>query len=176
MKTSYTFDIFVLVILLAGLLSVHNPAHSQDEEIPNEILAPLIVKVLHYERRLSIDRSLTIFVLLQPKLGEKLKAYEGKKVGTSTIVTVTFGTTLPFNPPDVIYIGDVQDPKAVFEYANKNKIMTIAKRLTIIESGASLGIIPGNDNKPKIIVNLNSSSLQGITWNAAIFKVAQVIK
>lgn len=55
-------------------------------------------------------------------------------------------------------------------------MLTVTNDPGIVSDGATLGVVVGDDGKPKILLNLTSSVEEGVDWNPAIMKVAQTIK
>ena len=163
---------FISILLgIVFLFSLNNPLFAQVKDVPAPIAAALFVKVIGFEKNIS-NAEITIYVLGSSELALELK----KAIGQANIKNVLSGNNLPTTKPSVIFIADESKMAAAIEYTRKNKILSVTNIPDLVAKGITLGFGIGADNKPKILLNLNSSVEEGLDWNPAIMKVAQIIK
>jgi hypothetical protein len=157
-------------IWVIGLLMT---AHSlaQIKDAPATIAAALLVKVIGFEKNIS-KSDISIYVLGSSEITAELK----KAIGKANIKIVTSGKNMPAEPPTILFLCDAGKVDEAMNYTRKNKVLSATNLTDLISKGITLGFGVGTDNKPKILLNLNSSVEEGLDWNPAIMKVAQIIK
>lgn len=160
----------ILVILATQLFA------GDFKKASNKVAVSLLVKVLSFEKRLSITDEISIFVLKNHELAEAFITARGEKIGHGTITEIISGTKLPRRKPSIICIGADVDVGEVTDYTRKNEVMSITVIPDMVEDGVSLGVGVGDDNKPKIVLNLAASKSEGLEWNTAIMKSAKILK
>ena len=146
------------------------------KQAPNNVAVALLVKVLSFEKRLSITDEISIFVLNNHELAEAFIGARGEKIGRGTISEIISGSKLPRRKPTIICIGADADVAEITAYTRKNEVMSVTIVPDMVDKGVSLGVGIGEDNKPKIMVNLVASKEEGLEWNTAILKSAKVVK
>ena len=156
---------FIVSLLLCRQL----PA--QTKNAPAAVAAALLVKVLGFEKNISAGE-ITIYVLASPAIAAALKTV----MGETNIKHVHSGNNLPASKPSVLFIGDESKLSAAIEYTRKNKVLSATSVTDLVIKGVSVGFGIGDNNKPKILLNINSSAEEDLEWNPAIMKVAQIIK
>lgn len=144
---------------------------AQAEEAPAPIAAALLVKVIGFEKNIS-SGDITIYVLGSSEVTKELK----KVIGQANIKNVQSGNDLPSSKPSILFLCDAGKVETTIEYTQDNKILSVTNIPDLVTDGVTLGFGVGSDNKPKIFLNINSSAKEGLNWNPAIMKVAQIIK
>ncbi len=163
----------VLVLAVILVFAAANFSYAQKES-PASVAAALTLKLAGFNNKLS--GSVKIFVVGNDALAAELKKGEGKPLGKAKLEAVDAGGDVPSAKYDIIVCGASGKVGAVSSYAKKNKILSVTNIPSIMQKGISLGIGVGDDNKPKIMLNLTQSSDEGIDWNPAIMKVAETVK
>lgn len=146
------------------------------KQAPNDVAVALLVKVLSFEKRLSITDEITIFVMDNHELAQAFLEAKGQKIGRGTIAEIITGSQLPRRKPSIICIGANVNIDDVKKYTRENEVMSITILPDMVDEGVSLGVGVGEDNKPKILLNLSASKEEGLEWNTAIMKSAKVVK
>ncbi|MEJ2053802.1 MAG: YfiR/HmsC family protein [Calditrichaceae bacterium] len=146
-------------------------SHGQTKEAPSSITAALLVKVIGFEKNISAN-DIIIYVLGSNELYSELK----KVIGQANIKGVQSGNTLPSSKPSILFVADQRKVDAATKYTQDNKVLSATNIPDLVSEGVTLGFGIGDDNKPKILLNVTSSAKEGLDWNPAIMKVAQVIK
>ncbi|MBN2425061.1 MAG: YfiR family protein [Calditrichaceae bacterium] len=164
-------NMLVTMTMLSLILSLNSPIFAQTKEAPAPIAAALLVKVIGFEKNISAG-DITIYVLGSSDVAKELK----KVIGQANIKAVESGNSLPSSKPTILFIADEGKLNEAVKYTQDNKILSVTNIPELVEKGATLGFGIGSDNKPKILLNINSSAKEGLDWNPAIMKVAQVIK
>ena len=165
----FTLVIGMWVIGMILILNAQLPA--QTKEAPASIAAALLVKVIGFEKNIS-SGDITIYVLGKSDVDEELT----KIIGQANIKKVLSGNNLPSSKPSILFIANAGKLNAAIKYTQDNKILSVTNLPDLVSDGATLGFGVGTDNKPKILLNINSSAKEGLDWNPAIMKVAQIIK
>ncbi|MBN2028912.1 DUF4154 domain-containing protein [bacterium] len=165
-----------MMIPLLFLSLVCSSLNAQTENAPANIVSAMIVKVIAFEKNISSFGDITIYVLDAPDVAEELRKAVGMSVGESTLKDITSGKTLPSNKPSMIYFDDASQLNGVIEYTHQNKILSATGHPDLVDKGVTLGFGIGEDNKPKIFLNLNGSLEEGLDWNPAILKIAKTVK
>lgn len=146
-------------------------------ETPPNISAALIVKLAALEKNISSrEGNLSIYVLGAPKVAAELSKLAGRNIGKAVLKNILQGESLPAEKPDLLYIGNASLVNNAITYTRSNKILSVTGIPELVEKGITLGIGVGEDGKPKIILNLSSTLLEGLDWNPAILKFAKTIK
>ena len=161
------FGIWIIGIIF--FLSAQS--HGQTKEAPASITAALLVKVIGFEKNISAG-DILIYVLGSNDLYSELK----KLIGQANIKAVQSGNSLPSSKPSILFIADESKVDEVSKYTQENKVLSATNIPDLVSKGVTLGFGVGDDNKPKILLNVTSSAKEGLDWNPAIMKVAQVIK
>ena len=161
------FGIWIIGIIF--FLSAQS--HGQTKEAPASITAALLVKVIGFEKNISAG-DILIYVLGSNDLYSELK----KLIGQANIKAVQSGNSLPSSKPSILFIADESKVDEVSKYTQENKVLSATNIPALVSKGVTLGFGVGDDNKPKILLNVTSSAKEGLDWNPAIMKVAQVIK
>jgi len=161
------FGIWIIGIIF--FLSAQS--HGQTKEAPASITAALLVKVIGFEKNISAG-DILIYVLGSNDLYSELK----KTIGQANIKAVQSGNSLPSSKPTILFIADESKVDEVSKYTQENKVLSATNIPDLVSKGITLGFGVGSDNKPKILLNVTSSAKEGLDWNPAIMKVAQVVK
>jgi len=165
------------LILPAMLLLLVSSSIAQTAEAPPNVAAALTVKLVGFAENLSSEGSeVSIYVLGSPDVAAELLKGVGKPVGKAILQTVMSGDGLPETAPTVLFLGDASKLTETTAYTKTNKILSITNQPDLVTEGVTLGVGVGSDNKPKILLNLTSTTEEGISWNPAIMKVARTIK
>jgi len=162
----------VAVILIVGLVG---PVFGQQSAPPN-IAAALTMKVVKYERDISGGGDISIYVLGNSDVQSQLSQLVGQKIGAATLQTVDGGDALPGASPSILFVGSNSQLDAAIQYTREQKILSVTHVPDMVAQGVTLGLGVGSDGKPRILINLSSSSEEDLNWNADIMKVAQTIK
>lgn len=162
---------FIAIMLV--MVAIVNFSYAQKES-PASIAAALTLKLAGFNNKLS--GSVKIYVVGNDALAAELKKGVGKPLGKATLAAVDAGADVPGAKYEVIVCGSAGKAGAVSSYAKKNKVLSVTNIPSVLSKGISLGIGVGDDNKPKILLNLTQSSEEGIDWNPAIMKVAETVK
>jgi hypothetical protein len=162
----------LIFLLTVGCLLVFNGfLLAQVNEAPAPIAAALLVKVIGFEKNISAGE-ITIYVLGSNDISNELK----KVIGQANIKTVQSGNSIPSSKPSILFVADNGKDDMATKYTQENKVLSATNIPDLVSKGVTLGFGVGSDNKPKILLNVNSSAKEGLDWNPAIMKVAQIVK
>jgi len=167
-KTSIFATIFLFVCSNFSLMA-------QAKDAPASIAAAMVMKVVAFEKTLGAGGDITIYVVGAEDVAAELKKAIGKPIGKATLKSVESGADLPANKPSVLFVGDPAKFDAATAYTKSNKVLSVTGSPDLVSKGVTLGFGVGDDNKPKILLNLSASSEEGMDWNPAILKVAKTI-
>lgn len=145
------------------------PVHAQKASA--KLQAALFSKLLGFYTNLGSDE-FTIHVVGAPEVAKELQAHIGTKVGKAKLKAVSEGDGPPSNGAKVIYVG--KSVKAITDFSQANKVLTIAGDPKFVSEGVTLGV-KIEAGKPKILLNLSSTKAEDVNWNPAILKVASTV-
>jgi hypothetical protein len=160
----------IIILVLVVCVSVN---YAQKES-PANIAAALTLKLAGFDSKLSGD--VKIFVVGNENVAKELKKGVGNAIGGGNLSAVDFGDDIPGSKYSIIFCGITAKLTDVKKYSRQNKALSVTNIPELVSKGITLGIGIGDDNKPKILLNLSSSIDEGVEWNPAIMKVAETIK
>ena len=176
-KKSAKLGVLLLVTLFVTLLFRIGLGEAQIKDAPPDVAAAIIVKVAGFEKKISdSEKGITIYVLGNPEVAAELEKGVGQPIGKSTLKSVEKGNSLPGSPPDILFTTDKSKVNAVLDYARANKVMSVTSIPDLVDKGIALGVGIGDDDKPKILLNLTGSGDEGLNWNPAVIKIAKTVK
>jgi hypothetical protein len=145
------------------------------EDTPPQIAAPLIVKLLPFEESLSSAESVKIYVIGDDALLAELSKAEGRAIGGSTLAEVAGGSGMPPSEFNVIIVNEPSIAGDVLAFCQEQKALSVTTRASISGSGPTLGIVV-ESGKPQILLNLNTTILEGHNWQKSIMKIAKTVQ
>jgi hypothetical protein len=166
----------IIILLVAFMIMSGSQLYSQVKSAPASIAAAMALKVVGFEKGMDKGGDITIYVLGANDVADELKKGVGKPVGKANLKEVLAGDNLPATKPTILFLGNAAKFDAAIQYTHANKVLSVTGLPELASKGISLGFGVGDDNKPKILLNLSASVEEGLDWNPAILKVAQTIK
>lgn len=170
MKNIITFMVCA-VVLMSTIGAVAQDA------APVSLASSLFLKVVEFEKKLGGGKKLSVHVVGSQELADRLKGAVGKKIGKSTLESVTESSGLPDKVPSILFVTDAAVAKDAVGYASSTKVLTVTNDPELVKTGIILGLCLGNSGKdkgkPKILYNSRSSEQSGCSWHPAFFKVAK---
>ncbi len=142
---------------------------------PASVSAALIIKLAALEKNLSSGGNITIYVLGAPDVAAALKEGIGTKIGGGALSDVLSGDEMPAAKPSILFLGNATKVDEVISYTRAQKVLSATGTPDLISKGVTLGIGVEND-KPVVLLNVSSSSEEGLDWNPAIMKIVKTIK
>lgn len=164
-----------LFCLLFSFAYVNISLVAQVKDAPANIAAAMVIKVVAFEKTLGAGGDISIFVLGSDDIASELNKAVGKPIGKSTLKSVESGDALPASQPSVLFVADPSKFDAAVSYTSENKVLSVTGNPDLVSKGITLGFGLGDDNKPKILLNLSASANEGRDWNPAILKVAKTM-
>ena len=144
------------------------------KELPSNIQAAIMIKILKFNKDIKGD--VKVYVLDNSDFAKAIEKVKGKKLGNFIIKEVHSGSDLPKNKPDVIYCSNPNQIDKVKQFCRQQKVLSMSGNGSMVEAGLTIGIVLGDDSKPKILLNTNASKAEAIKWNPAILKFSRVIR
>ncbi len=163
--------IMVVVLCLMGNISVN-----AQKKTSASVSGALFLKLVPMEKNLASVGDIIVYVLGNEEVAAELKKGIGKSIGGSTLKNVLSGTDLPAEKPSCMFVGNPDKVNDAIAYTRAKKILSVTNDPGLVTKGVTLGLGIGGDGKPKILLNISSSSEEGLDWNPAIMKIAQVVK
>jgi len=187
-KLSWIIAIFVFGVSLC-------PA--QEMPVSTDLQYQFLLKILTFDRNLEtrIGDEIVIGILYQSKfrLSEITKNSLVSSIEKSSIKTLedipiryvnidlnrenNLAGVLSGENVDILYIAPLRafNLKPIIELSQSNKILTFTGVPEYTEDGIGIGIgIKGNN--PQIIINLNSSQLEGCDFSSKLLNLARIIR
>lgn len=171
--SSNKFKITLLIGLACVLCSAI--ALAALTEPPADVVAAFVVKLSALEKNISSSGSdISVYVMGAPAVAQNLEKEVGHAIGSSKLGAVKSGDSLPSEKPTILYIGSAGTAEQAVSYARSQKVLSVTGSPDLFLKGVSLGIVIGSDGKPKVLLNKTASSAEGLNWNPAIIKIAEV--
>jgi hypothetical protein len=155
--------------LLVVLFSFNAQTFGQLKNAPSSVTTALFVKIIGFEKKISRNQ-MSIYVLGSSDLADELK----KAIGETNIKNVSSGNTLPKTKPSVLFICDEKQLSEAMKYTYENKVLSATNIPSLVIKGITLGFGVGVDEKPKILLNLNSASKEGCDWDATVLALVSL--
>jgi len=166
--------IFSLSVFFLFILKTDLPAENF-EAAPVNIQTSLFLKLLVFNKDISQDDKVSVYVIGNPDFAAEMKKEIGTKIGKATLSDVAEGVNLPSQKPSVIYLGDISKLDEIIRYTRENKLLSITGIPDLVSKGISLGV-GISDGKPKVLLNMSASKEEDIPWNPAILKISTIFK
>ena len=149
---------------------------AQATDAPANVAAAITAKLIAFEKNISgTAQDISIYVMGDAAVAAEYKKAIGKNIGKATLKKVDSGDGVPTSKPNILFVGKSANVGKALEYSRANKILSITGIVDYVNKGVTLGVgVEGG--KPKILLNLSSSSDEGLDWNPAIIKIAKTIK
>jgi|GEM_PF-735237 len=145
-------------------------------DAPPSIAAALTVKLAAFYKNIDAGGDVTVYVMGSPQVAAELEKGIGTAIGTSKLARVSSGDKVPGQKPSILFVGNQVNLDEAIAYSRAQKILTMTSLPDLVDRGVTLGIGVGNDGKPKVILNLESTIKENITWNPAIMKIARTVR
>lgn len=188
------FSRFRLVLaMLVGAAAVPGVASAQGMDVPVTLQLPLFLKVMTFDRNLEkrAGDKLVLAVAYQSEnrasaraKDEAMRALSGvTKVGTLELQVVQIDldrqnlqTELTEQDVAFVYVTPLRavDLADVISAARSTGASTITGVTDYVEGGLSVGVRLQAD-RPRLIINLEASKLEGADYKAELLKLAQLI-
>ena len=165
--------LFILIVLT---LISSTAIFAQATDAPANVAAAITTKLISFEKNISgTAQDITIYVMGDAAVATEYSKAIGKNIGKATLKKVDSGDGVPTSKPNILFVGKAADVAKALEYSRANKILSVTGIVDYVNKGVTLGVgVEGG--KPKILLNLSSSSDEGLDWNPAIIKIAKTIK
>lgn len=188
---------FCLAVVIALVLAIPvRPASAQEMPVPIDVQAPLLLKVLKYEKTLAerAGDEVVIGILFQERFRDSLNARAGfidaiDQAGLSKLLkrptrhidielagTAELGAIFEREGVDILYVAPLRAASlgSVVEAADAHQALTLSGVPDYVENGVMVGITERR-SRPSILLNLDSASGAGIIFSSEILKVAQIV-
>ncbi len=167
---------FKISVIAAFVILLIAPVARCADDAPAAITAPISVKILALENSVSSKGDVSIYIMGGSQdIIDAFKSGIGTKIGGSVLKKVTSGSDLPSETPTILFVGDAGSVDKAVKYSRSKKIISLTNKVALVAKGVTLGIA-AEGGKPKILLNLSSSSEEGLNWQPAIMKIAETIK
>src|SRR4030042_6965109 len=111
-----------------------------------------------------------------PQVAAELEKGIGTAIGLSKLARVFFGEEMPGQKPSILFVGNQVNLDKALAYSRAQKILTRTSLPDLVDRGVTLGIGVGNDGNTKVILNLESTVEENVSWNPAIMKIARTVR
>ena len=164
------------VVLLFAVISLNSTTVIAKDFCPESVQAVILLKVLGYTNKIGgVEKNnITIGILNGGQMVEQLKSAAEKS--TDKKVTVKEIASSNLEGIDIVYIpkgtsdGEI---KKVTEEAKKKKIFTIAGDPEFMNNYSITFNVYLEEQKPKLMVDLESSEKEGVSFSAELLKISQ---
>ena len=142
--------------------------------VPPRMQAVLLSKTIAFERNILKKEEVHILVLNAEPVADVLKKMVGKKNLVIPIISVDtiIDTTKSY---DVAYVNSIEDLNRVIPMAESTGTIIASGNREVVNKGAALGFLLEAE-RPKIVLNITTSSKYSLMWKPAMFKVARTIR
>lgn len=197
LSTCFRASRFRVLAAIASLaVASITPSSAQDMPVPIDIQAPLLLKVLKYEKTLGqrAGDEIVIGVLFQKKFRDSLNARDGfvdamdgaglsellgrptRRVDVEVVNATELDAILESEDIDILYVTPLRAASlaSVVEAAAANNTLTLSGVPDYVENGVMVGVTERR-GRPAILLNLATASVAGITFSSQLLKVAQLV-
>lgn len=158
-------------LLASAIVAATMSATAVAADLPHNVQAILILKVLGSEQRISEQAEVSIYVKDAPQVGAELKKLIGQKVGTGVLTKVDVGNTVPTDKYSSIYVGSSKEIDKTVDYAGHQDVLSLTGDDSLVAKGISIGM-SAEGGRPKFILNLTASKNEGLNWKPSILSIA----
>ena len=151
---------------------------AEEMPIPANLQAAMFQKILAFDKTLAETEELTILMVYSekaPKVMEELKSeFEKMKINVATVELEKLSTKI--EGVSALYVLPNVKTDAIKKLCIEKSILSISGVPELAEEGevsVALGI---ENDKPKIIVNLEQVKAEGHQLSADLLKLAKIIK
>ena len=164
-KTIKIFKSTALIVIVVTAFAMPVSADNNAEKAT--LQAALMLKLLPYYENLK-GKNFRIHCIGAPDVAVQLRTQLGKSFGQGTLRDVTDSTGMPDGHADIVFWGDGADLAAI---TNREGMLSISGNSSFVENGVTLGIVLQGNQRPQILLNLESSRTEGAEWKPAILEV-----
>lgn len=157
-----------------AIICVVFTAHATSLVVPPRMQAVLLSKTLAFERNILKKDKVHILVLDAEEVASVLKQMIGKANLVIPISSVDTKITDGKNY-DVAYVNSLEDLDKVIPMAEARGTIIASGNRDVVNKGAALGFLLEAE-RPKIVLNITTSSKYSLMWKPAMFKVARTIR
>nr|WP_281362605.1 YfiR/HmsC family protein [Marinifaba aquimaris] len=144
-------------------------------ELPHELQAVLLSKILIYERQLKEKSSLSVFVLDDASMFDAFSRLAQAQQSGVSFSNVVLGNKIPGKAFDLIYVNDNKRIKEAIDYANTHGVIIATGKANFVQKGITLGI-GVEKGKPQFYLNLTTSLTSGLKWEQNILQVVKTFQ
>src|SRR6056297_474906 len=160
---------------ILGLLLIFNIAYAQLKKAPPSQIPQAIIQACVFEKSISTQDEITIYVMGSEKIADVLKMYVGQKLGNSTLTEVKVGQKAPSDKPTMLFLGDPELLNRATAYCQENGVLSITNMPSMVQAGVSLGIGIDEAGSLKLLLNPKAADKERTNWNLAIMKLAIIV-
>lgn len=182
--------------MLVGVLcaiGASTPARAQEMEVPVAVQLPLFLKVMSFDRQLRARGAGTLVIAIayqggyRPSADAKDQAMKAasnfREVDGMTFSVVAvdldrddLSAALTRSKATLLYVAPVRgiDVKELFAATRAARVTTLSGVVRYVELGLAVGVRLHRD-RPRIVVNLAASRLEGAEFAAELLKLAEVL-
>jgi hypothetical protein len=174
-------------------LGMSTAVGAQEMDVPVAVQLPLLLKVMSFDRHLRARAAGTLVIAIAYQSGYRASADakdEAWRLASNTrqidgmpvsVIAIDLDreelpAALARGQVVLLYVAPVRgiDIKDLVQVARAARVRTITGVVRYVESGLSVGVrLRGN--RPRIVVNLASSRLEGAELAAELLKLAEVL-
>lgn len=166
------------IVALATLLLSGAWLEGQDMPVPGDLQAPIFKKIFAYDNALRGSSEITVFFVGseddESSMGKLVEAF--RAVGLFPAVVNTGTLEGDVAPNTVVYLMPGADTAQVAQFCAANKLLTISGVPSFAERGQVSISIGEQNQRPRIIVNMQRLKSEGHQVSADVLKLAQVIR
>lgn len=174
MNTGFNIKFILLLIFFA--LATFNTAEAQGVNLPSNIQAALMSKVLKLNPKLAEKPQIKMLVVYggnsKVNKEELLSEIQSKNIDAKAVLLTELEQNIK-NIDVVYFMPGVQDKTGI---CKANKVLTITGVAKYVEDGdVSIAFALQND-KPKILVNVTSLKMEDQNLSSDLLRIAKVYK
>jgi hypothetical protein len=185
-----------LVAIAFLILSTLSLLAGQENDLPPDLQAKLLLKILTFDRNLEerADSAVVVGIVYNAEsedskkarldLSSALENYSEKKVKGLPVSHVSLeysswsdlSAEIRYSGVSVLYItpGNADNLKGVLKASRAQRVLTACGVVSYAEEGISVGMAL-KGKKPQIIINISSAKAEGCDFSSQLLKLARVI-
>ncbi len=172
---------WMAALVVSGSICIQASGAPAGADVDPALAAKIIVKVLAMDEGLPsrAGGGIVVGVHGSDAAFDAFSQLKGQAISKESSLSVSQVVKVDAMPPTVkptvLFCGPSCDPAAASKYAQGAKVLSTTNVASYVENGISLGV-GVEANKPKILLNLQASDAEGISWNPNILKIAKKVK
>jgi len=162
--------------LILGVILLISSAMAEFKKAPASQVSQAITQACLFEKSISAQSDISIYVMGNQDIVKALKAYQGQNLGNVKLAKLEGGSGVPANKPTILILGNPDLVGQASSYCQENGVLSMTNLPKVLKKGISFGIGVNGSGAPALLLNPKQTAKEGKNWNPAIMKMATIVK